>query len=170
MPEWDDTSMDLWVRNRKNQNKSESKEPEPKEPELKDSGQRKEYHTGAVRDVNTDKGAYALLPPHALYRLARTLQKGAQKYDARNWEKGIETDRFMESALRHLFQYLEGYRDEDHLSQAAFNVMCLIETLHRIDQGRLPQALDTLPPGFAPNCSPPDEFVPPTSVPTEEDF
>jgi hypothetical protein len=45
-------------------------------------------------------------------------------------------------------QYLGGARDEDHLAQAAWNVLALIETQFRIEQGRLPKELDDLPRPF----------------------
>lgn len=112
---------------------------------LKDSGQRQEFATGAVRDLQDGKGRYDLLPCHAIFRVARTLEKGARKYAERNWEQGIPTGRFMDSALRHLFRHLAGDRDEDHLAQAAWNVLCLIETEHRIKGGMLDASLNTLP-------------------------
>jgi len=112
---------------------------------LKDSGKRKEFDTGAVRDTSEGKGRFDLLPTHALKRVAQTMEKGCAKYSARNWEKGIPLGRFMDSALRHLTQYLGGDRDEDHMAQAAWNVLCFIETEYRIKQGRLPQELDDMP-------------------------
>jgi hypothetical protein len=113
--------------------------------EIKDSGTRNEFATGAVRDAETGKGRFDLLPCHALTRLAQHFENGARKYADRNWEKGIPTHRYLDSALRHTFKYLDGYRDEDHLAAAAWNLLCLIETEHRIDDGRLPKELQTLP-------------------------
>jgi hypothetical protein len=112
---------------------------------VKDSGKRLQYAGGAVRDTAKGKGRYDLLPAYAMYRLAAHYENGAQKYTDRNWEKGIPTSRFMDSALRHLFQYLGGDRSEDHIAAAAWNALGLIETEHRIAEGRLPQELDTLP-------------------------
>jgi len=113
--------------------------------QVKDSGERSEFETGAVRDRQKGKGRYDLLPPYGLKRLAMHFENGANKYNARNWEKGIPTERYMDSALRHLFEYLSGLRDEDHLAAAAWNVLCLIETEYRIEKGILPKSLDTLP-------------------------
>ena len=92
----------------------------------KDSGQREEYTTGAKRDVQANKGRYDLISPVALRRLAGVLERGSVKYGDRNWEKGIPMSRCLSSALRHLFQYSEGMRDEDHLAQAMWNVMAMI--------------------------------------------
>lgn len=119
--------------------------------DLKDSGKRLDYSTGAKRDVTEGKGAYHLLQVLALRRVAVVLEKGAKKYDARNWEKGIPMSRFMDSALRHLFQYLEGRRDEDHAGHAAWNILCMIQTEEMIARGLLPADLDDLP-----NYVPPD--------------
>lgn len=112
---------------------------------VKDSGERTEFKTGAVRDRQKGKGRYDLLPPYAIKRLALHFENGADKYAARNWEKGMPTERYMDSAIRHLFEYLSGLRDEDHLAAAAWNVLCLIETEYRIEKGILPKNLDTLP-------------------------
>lgn len=93
---------------------------------LKDSGKREEFQTGMVRDTRTGKGRFDLISPIALRRLAAVYEKGAIKYSPRNWEKGAPMSRFMDSALRHLNQFKEGDRDEDHLAQAAWNIFCML--------------------------------------------
>lgn len=93
---------------------------------LKDSGVREEFATGARRDTREGKGRFDLISYHALRRLALVMERGASKYGDHNWEKGMPLSRFMDSALRHLNQYLAGARDEDHLAQAAFNVFAMI--------------------------------------------
>ena len=55
----------------------------------KDSGERRQFNTGAQRDVVTDKGRYDLISPIMIERLAKLLQRGAEKYNDRNWEKGM---------------------------------------------------------------------------------
>lgn len=90
---------------------------------IKDSGQRTEFPTGAVRDMGKNKGRCDLLPMVALLRLSRHYEAGAAKYGLRNWEKGIPVSSFMDSALRHLMCYMAGWDDEDHLAAAAFNVL-----------------------------------------------
>ena len=112
---------------------------------LKDSGNRQGYDTGAVRDCPKGKGRFDLLSVVALRRLAIILEKGAEKYAARNWEQGIPLSRYLDSALRHTFQLLDGLDDEDHASQAMFNLMAFVHTEHRIRMGELPQELDDLP-------------------------
>jgi hypothetical protein len=111
----------------------------------KDSGNKVGFATGAVRNKSSGKGRYDLLPCAAIRRLAGVLERGADIYAARNWEKGMSMSRCMESALRHSFQHLEGHRDEDHLAQAVFNLMAVIEFEERIKRGTLPADLNDLP-------------------------
>jgi len=112
---------------------------------IKDSGKRKLYQTGANRDVNEGKGRFDLLPPQAIRALAIHYQKGCQKYGERNWEKGIPISRYIDSAIRHLFQFLDGLDDENHLISTAWNILSAYETILRIQQGRLPEELYDLP-------------------------
>ena len=52
---------------------------------IQDSGTRREFESGAVRDMAEGKGRCDLLPMCALLRLARHYEQGA-KYADRNWE------------------------------------------------------------------------------------
>ena len=112
---------------------------------LKDSGARQSFAAGAVRDLQDGKGRFDLLPPLAMTRLAVLFEAGAKKYDARNWEKGINLSRFIDSALRHAFKFLAGERDEDHAIQAAWNMLCLVQTEEMVHRGLLPDTLSDLP-------------------------
>lgn len=113
--------------------------------EVKDSGTRRDFSTGANRDCGEGKGRYDLLPCYAIYRLARHFENGAVKYEDRNWEKGIPLHCYIDSAMRHLFKFLGGSRDEDHMAAAAWNILCYIETEQRIRVGKLPTELDDVP-------------------------
>ena len=93
---------------------------------LRDSGKRKTYSSGAMRERNTGKGRFDLISPFALMRLALIYEKGAMKYDDRNWEKGEPFTRFIDSAMRHIVQYMQGDREEDHLAQAAWNLFSIL--------------------------------------------
>jgi hypothetical protein len=112
---------------------------------VKDSGERQEFETGAVRDTGTGKGRFDLLPSYAITRVAQHFENGAVKYADENWRKGIPLRRYLDSALRHLFKFLEGQRDEDHAAAAAWNILALIETEEMIRRSRLPASLDNLP-------------------------
>ena len=61
----------------------------------KDSGKKQEFSTGAHRDSNIGKGRYDLIPPISLKRLADVYERGADKYGARNWEKGMHEHAFL---------------------------------------------------------------------------
>ena len=83
---------------------------------------------------------------YSLFRLSTVFEKGSHKYGPNNWRKGIPLSRYLDSALRHLSEYAAGFRDEDHIAQAMWNVACLIETKWMIERGELPQDLNDLPP------------------------
>lgn len=107
-----------------------------KKYELKDSGERRKFDSGMVRDVTTGKGRFDLLSFIALVRLVAVYEKGAKKYKDRNWEKGAPFTSFIDSALRHITQWMLGYEDEDNLAQAAWNlfsIMHLQETHPELD-------------------------------------
>lgn len=100
---------------------------EKMEPMIKDSGERTEFATGARRDMHAGKGDMVSLPNAAILRLSKHYENGALKYGRWNYTKGIPVSSFLDSALRHLFKYLDGWDDEDHLSAAAFNVLGAME-------------------------------------------
>jgi hypothetical protein len=106
--------------------------PKRQDKEIKDSGDRHKFSTGAVRDMPEGKGRCDLLPPAAILRLARHFETGAVKYGERNWEKGIPINSFIDSAIRHILKYMDGQDDEDHLVAAAWNLMCAMEMEERL--------------------------------------
>lgn len=91
----------------------------------KDSGKRKEFKSGMVRDTQEDKPRYDLIYLPMLTRLAELHNRGAHKYGERNWEKAHtieEMTRFKSSAFRHLVQWLSGDVSEDHAAAVVFNI------------------------------------------------
>lgn len=94
--------------------------------ETKDSGQRLVFDSGMQRDVTEGKVNYLLTRDGPMYeRWAELLQRGAEKYDERNWMKARgreELERFRESALRHFEAWLRGDSDEDHAAAVFFNI------------------------------------------------
>ena len=90
--------------------------------EIKDSGTRREFETGAKRDMQEGKGRYDLLPWQAIDRLAKHCEQGASKYGERNCEKGIPLSSLLDSSIRHLSKYMMGWKDEDHLVAAFWNI------------------------------------------------
>ena len=150
---------------------------------IKDSGNRTEFDTGAVRDIQEGKGRCDLLPIDALALTFDTLlgehhprvlmfnsishfvrtgeieglvaaldafvsdtgtfdaswatmllevsihfEEGAKKYGERNWEKGIPTQRYIDSAVRHYLKWLRGDDDERHDRAFCWNIICCIWT------------------------------------------
>lgn len=95
--------------------------------QIKDSGHRQEFETGAVRDMHEGKGDFVSMPAAALLRVSKLYEAGARKYGRFNYLKGIPVSSFIDSAVRHIFKYLAGWQDEDHLSAAAFNILGAIQ-------------------------------------------
>ena len=111
----------------------------------KDSKKRRKFGTGAQRDVALGKGRYDLISPIMMERIAGLLERGAIKYNDRNWEKGMPLSVYMDSGMRHLFKFLEGHRDEDHLVAAIWNLQALLHIEEMINRGLLPKELYDLP-------------------------
>ncbi len=119
------------------------------QPMIKDSGQRREFPTGAVRDIVAGKGRYDLLPWDVIHNLAIWVEQGiridlvpweavrelaihcgegAKKYGERNCEKGIPISSLIDSGFRHLSKYMQGAKDEPHLRAAFWNIAFAIWT------------------------------------------
>ena len=154
--------------------------------EIKDSGTRREFESGAVRDCAEGKGRCDLLPlyeaslicgtmcsdgipgfdpiisklaafmnrqgddrisilveifdlfcgandwdaPTALIEVSKHFEEGAKKYNERNWEKGIPTHCYLDSAIRHFLKWLRNDEDEPHDRAFLWNILCLIWTLN----------------------------------------
>ena len=112
---------------------------------IKDSGTRRDFGTGAVRDCSSGKGRFDLVPMRPITAVAIHFEKGAEKYSARNWESGIPLHSFLDSAMRHLAKVMEGQNDENHAVACLWNMICYYETLLRIQDGTLPKTLDDMP-------------------------
>lgn len=84
----------------------------------------KEFTTGAVKDTG-GKGRCDLLPMCALLRIAKHMENviATGHYPERNWEKGLPIHCLIDSALRHLMKYVDGWTDEDHLTACASNIL-----------------------------------------------
>ena len=115
------------------------------EYKIKDSGERTEFKTGAVRDLQVGKGRFDLIPMGALRALAIHYELGCLKYGDRNWEKGITIHTYLNSAMRHLAQVIDGMDDENHLISAIWNLFCAYQTILWIQDGVLPSELYDMP-------------------------
>lgn len=115
--------------------------------EIKDSGERRQFSGGMVRDTSEGKPNFlSVLFGPMFKRYAEHLTKGRKKYpDASpgtpNWTlaEGVEEYlRAKESAMRHFVQWLQGDRDEDHAAAVYFNINVaeyVLEKLPEIDPG-----------------------------------
>lgn len=93
---------------------------------------------GGLR-YNAGKTRIDLVPPEWIQALADVMTKGATKYDARNWEKGMDWGVMISCTGRHINKFLAGERyDGDeldiekgttgchHLAMAAWNILALM--------------------------------------------
>jgi hypothetical protein len=94
---------------------------------IKDSGERTQFTTGAVRDMHDGKGRMDLLPWAAIMEVSKHCEAGAKKYGEHNVDKGIPTSSLCDSAMRHLAKYLDGWTDENHLVAATWNLLWALE-------------------------------------------
>lgn len=113
--------------------------------DLKDSGERKEFTTGAVRDVQKGKGKPSLVPNWVIWLVSRVYEDGAYKYSSRNWEKGMPLSQYLDSCERHLAKLKAGLRDEPHASQVLWNIIGYIFTATLIKLGHRPAELNDMP-------------------------
>ena len=144
---------------------------------IKDSGNRREFSSGAVRDIQEGKGRCDLLPLDVVARLyvsktyvngvfeclnsftetgkvleltnalffyqksidnqsyadillevSKHFEEGAKKYGEYNWQKGIPTHCYIDSAVRHYLKHLRGDTDEPHDRAFVWNILCCIWT------------------------------------------
>ena len=161
--------------------------PDVDKPRILDSGNRRQFETGAVRDIHDGKGRCDLLPLDVvaeylnicycrraytvlssiyqfqesgdvqclftalrehpwsppvdeklgitwvrdcsmLLEVAKHFEEGCKKYGDNNWQKGIPTHCYIDSAVRHYLKYLRGDRDEPHDRAFCWNIMCCIWT------------------------------------------
>lgn len=98
--------------------------------DLKNCSGKTIFETGAVRNVNGDKGRCDLLPMAALLRVSHHMEDALTRsgYPERNWEEGMPMHYMLDSAIRHLFKYMDGQIDEDHLAAAVTNLLMAMWT------------------------------------------
>ena len=153
-------------------------------PHILASGNRREFETGAVRDIQEGKGRCDLMPldvvadwfeqpkkdpypertemtywvltniyrfqecgnivflhcalsaflyvydyiPTMFLECAKHFEEGAKKYGENNWQKGIPTHCYINSAVRHYLKFLRGDKDEPHDRAFVWNILCCIWT------------------------------------------
>lgn len=60
--------------------------------------------------------------------VSKHFEEGCKKYGERNWQKGIPTSCYIDSAVRHYLKWLRGDNDEPHDRAFSWNIMCCIWT------------------------------------------
>lgn len=60
--------------------------------------------------------------------VSKHFEEGAKKYGEYNWQKGIPTSCYIDSAVRHYLKWLRGDEDEPHDRAFVWNVLCCIWT------------------------------------------
>lgn len=94
----------------------------------------KEFETGAKREDKEGKGRCDLLPMCALIKLSKHFEKANKDHEERDWEKGMPMHTYIDSALRHIFKYMDGEKSEDHLTAAAWNILAAMWTEEKLPQ------------------------------------
>jgi hypothetical protein len=93
---------------------------------MNDSGVKRVFSTGSMRDSVEGKPLMELLPLDLLMRVSEWYTLGATKYGDNNWRKGQNVSACVGSLLRHLTKYCLGQKDEDHLSAIVFNALSIM--------------------------------------------
>lgn len=93
---------------------------------IQDNGTRMTYPGGGNREAREGKGREDLIEPELIFRLGVWYELGAKKYGDRNWEKGISVKDCVAAIIRHIFKYMAGWKDEDHLAAIAWNVAAIM--------------------------------------------
>lgn len=112
---------------------------------VKDSGERREFATGSVRDRGDLKPRPDYISPFAMLEIGEHMRKGAVKYGPWNWQLGQPFSEMTASMYRHLLQWIMGDTEENHLAAIAFNAQALIHYREMIKRGVLPGELDDMP-------------------------
>lgn len=67
-------------------------------------------------------------PYSIVLAVSRHFEEGARKYGEHNWQKGIPTHCYIDSAVRHYLKWLRGDADEPHDRAFVWNILCCIWT------------------------------------------
>lgn len=82
---------------------------------------------------------WTLLPWDGLEEVVKVLEYGSQKYDARNWEQGMDWSRNPDACLRHFvrwWQFKEDYAPDSGLHHMAHHTCDSLFTLTYILRNR----------------------------------
>lgn len=99
--------------------------------------------TGDTRDIYNAMGYFIEISfetiPKAILEVSKHYEDGARKYAERNWEKGIPCHCYVDSGIRHLLKWLDGWDDEPHNRAFIWNMLGLLWTVkHKPECNDLP--------------------------------
>jgi len=82
------------------------------------------------RKDDSAKSRLDLIPPEAVFALGEILSYGAEKYSARNWEAGMSWGRVFGAAMRHLWAWWGGERNDAETGRShLWHALCCIAFL-----------------------------------------
>jgi hypothetical protein len=97
----------------------------------------------AVKNVagvkfDTHKPRFDLLPWNALWEVASVMEYGSQKYNDRNWERGMRWGRLTAAAFRHLARWMmrEEFDKESGYRHLPMAVCCILMLMGLVADGR----------------------------------
>lgn len=70
--------------------------------------------------------AFEQISPKAIFALAKTLKRGEETYGKDNW-KGISCESHLNHALQHIYGFLAGDTQDEHLAHAFTRLMMAID-------------------------------------------
>lgn len=80
--------------------------------------------------INTFMDGVYMKTGQGIMELAKHYEGGAKKYNERNWEIGIPLHCYVDSGVRHLLKYYDGWQDEPHDRAFMWNMFGLLWTFH----------------------------------------
>lgn len=102
--------------------------------------------SGPARKHDAEKARIDLIAPEFIFGTAEILKFGIEKYDVRNWEKGVSWGRCFAALMRHMWAWWAGEKNDaesgkPHLWHACCCLMFLVAYEARqigTDDRRLP--------------------------------
>lgn len=103
--------------------------------------------TGNTHDIYNAMGLFIEITfktiPKAIMEVSKHYEEGAKKYAERNWEKGISCHCYVDSGVRHLLKWLDGWDDEPHDRAFIWNMLGLLWTVkHKPEYNDLLYTID----------------------------
>ena len=112
---------------------------------MKDSGEKRMFPSGSVRDRDDSKPRPDLISPFALLEVGQHMRQGDERYGQNNWMLGQPFSEVTASMYRHLLAWMTGDERENHLAAIIFGAQALMHYREMIRRDLLPKELDDLP-------------------------